>query len=116
MHKRITFRHMDTTEAIERYANEQLAKIEHFLENEPTPIYINLTFEPSKVREHHRIELQIKSPHYDLFTHYEHEGANFYEALDHVVDTMYHKLHEEKRKLDDDKKMVGRHEEFKKQR
>ena len=116
MHKRIMFRHMDSCEAITRYANEQLAKVEHFLENEQRPIYIDLTFEPSKVREHPRIELLVKSPHYDLVSHYEHEGVDFYDALDRVIDTMYHQLHERKRKLDDDKKMVGRHEEFKKQR
>lgn len=116
MHKRITFRHMDKSEGMEQHANEQLAKIEHFLENEQRPIYIDLTFEPSKVHEHHRIELRIKSPHYDLVSRYEHEGVDFYDVLDRVIDVMYQQLHEHKRKLDDEKKTVGRHDEFKKQR
>ncbi len=116
MHKRITFRHMDTSEAMEQHAHQQLAKIEHFLEHEQRPIYIDLIFEPSKVHEHHRIELRVKSPHYDLVTHSEKEGVDFYEALDHVIDVMYRQLHEHKRKLEDDKKQVGRHDEFKKQR
>lgn len=116
MHKRITFRHMDKSEGMEQHANEQLVKIEHFLEDEQRPIYIDLTFEPSKVHEHHRIELRVKSPHYDLVSHYEHEGVDFYDVLDRVIDVMYRQLHEHKRKLDDDKKQIGRHEEFKKQR
>lgn len=116
MHKRITFRHMDKSEAMEQHSNDQLVKIEHFLEGEQRPIYIDLTLEPSKVHEHHRIELRVKSPHYDLVSHYEKEGVDFYEALDHVIDVMYHQLQEHKRRLDDDKKQVGRHEEFKKQR
>ncbi|QQR62651.1 hypothetical protein IPH67_04520 [bacterium] len=51
MNKRIVFRHMDHSPAIEELANKHLQKIEHFLENEPTPIYIDLVMEPSKTRE-----------------------------------------------------------------
>lgn len=116
MHKRITFRHMDKSEAMEQHALEQLTKVEHFLEHEQRPIYIDLVFEPSKTREHHRIELRVKSPHYDLISHYEHNGVDFYEALDHVIDVMYRELHEHKRKLEDEKKSLGRHPEFKKER
>lgn len=116
MHKRITFRHMDKSEGLEQYANDQLAKIEHFLEGEQRPIYIDLILEPSKLNEHHRVELRVKSPHYDLVSNYEHEGADFYDVLDRVIDVMYRELHEHKRKLDDEKKQIGRHEEFKKQR
>jgi len=114
MHKRITFRHMDHSDVMENYANEQLAKLEDFLQNEPTPIYINLVLEPSKVHAHHLIELRVKSPNYDLVSNY--EGPDFYDVLDHVIDVMYNELHEEKKKHLDERKTVGRHEEFKKQR
>lgn len=114
MHKRITFRHVPTSKAIEQYANEQLAKVESFLQHEQSPIYIDLTFEPSKTHEHHRIELRVKSPHYDLVSHYEHKGEDFYDTLDRVIDVMYRELHEHKRKLNDEKRQDG--QEFKKQR
>lgn len=114
MHKRITFSRMDHSDVIEQYANEQLAKIERFLENERTPVYIDLVLEPSKVREHNRVELRVKSPSYDLISNY--EGPKFYDILDRVIDVMYHNLHEAKKKEDDKKKQCGRHEEFKKQR
>ena len=116
MHKRITFRGMDHSKVTEQYANQQLKKIESFLENERSPVYIDIIFEPSKLREHSRVELRVKSPNYDLISNYEFQGQEFYDVLDRVIDIMYHELHEAKKKLLDDRKMVGRHDEFKKQR
>ncbi len=102
MHKRITFRNMDHVPSIENYANNRLHKVEHFLEREPTPVYIDLVLEPSKVHEHHRVELRVKSPRYELVSNY--EGPEFYKVLDHVVDTMMTELTEEKRKVVDERK------------
>lgn len=116
MHKRITFRGMDHSVAIEQYAEKQLAKIMDFLANEPTPIYVDLVLEPSKAREHHDIELRVKSPHYDLISSYEHTGTDFYDALDRVIDVMYRKLLDEKKKHVDKRKITGRHDDFKGQR
>jgi ribosome-associated translation inhibitor RaiA len=108
---------MESSSVLEEYANEQLAKIENFLQNERTPIYIDLVFEPSTVREHHRVELRVKSPNYDLISSYEHQGDGFYDTVDRVIDIMYRELHEKKQLLKRDKvKTVGRHDDFKKQR
>jgi ribosomal subunit interface protein len=92
---------MDHVAAIENYANDKLAKIEEFLSHEPTPIYIDLILEPSKVHEHHRVELRIKSPHYDMISNY--EGPEFYKVLDRVIDVMLEDLHREKRKQIDER-------------
>jgi len=116
MHKRITFRNMEHSEVMEDYANQQLKKIEEFLSNEPTPVYIDLVLEPSKVHEHHRVELRVKSPNYERISNYEHEGMDFYDVLDRVIDVMYRGLHEDKKRLNDKKKTAGRHDEFKKER
>jgi ribosomal subunit interface protein len=114
MIKRIMFRHMDHSDVMQEYANGQLAKIEEFLSHGRDPIYVDLVLEPSKVHAHHRIELRIKTPKYEKFCDY--EGPKFYDVLDHVIDTMYRMLLEEKRKQEDHVKDLGRHEEFKKQR
>ncbi len=114
MNKRITFRDMPHSEVMEQYADEQLEKIVDFLHSERSPIYIDLVLAPSKVREHHLIELRVKSPNYELYSTY--EGAHFYDVLDRVIDTMYRELRQKKDRIVEDKKMVGRHEEFKKQR
>lgn len=114
MNKKFTFRDIAHSKVMQDYAEEQLAKIEDFLKNERSPITIDVIFQPSKVHAHHRIDLLIKSPHYDLMTY--DEGPDFYGVLDSVFDTAYRRLHEEKDRHLEDKKMVGRHEEFKKQR
>lgn len=107
---------MDHSDVMEQYANQQLQKIEEFLSNERSPVYIDLVLEPSKIHAHHRVELRVKSPNYDRVSNYEYEGTDFYDVIDRVIDTMYNELHEDKKKLHDKLKSVGRHEDFKKQR
>lgn len=105
---------MQTSTVAETYSNKQLARIEDFLKNERSPITIDLIFTPGKTHAHHQVKLLVKSPYYDLVTH--HEGPDFYDVVDRVIDTMYRQLLEEKDKQMDERKMVGRHDEFKKQR
>jgi ribosomal subunit interface protein len=116
MNKRIAFRNMDHSGPMEQHANDQLAKIEKFLESERSPVLINLTLTASHVHEHPTVELTVKTPNYDRVVKYEHEGMDCYQVLDHVIDTMYRLLHEDKRRHVDELKEVGRHDEFKKQR
>lgn len=114
MNKKIVFRHMDHSNAMEDYANQQLEKIEVLLTKERTPMYIDLVLEPSKVHAHHRIELRVKTPNFEKISNF--EGPDFYKVLDRVIDIMYRQLCEEKRKEVDERKQRGRHDEFKKQR
>lgn len=114
MHKRITFRGMEHSQPMEDHANDMLARIEHILEEDRSPRYIDLVLQPSKVHAHHHVELRVKSPSYDRVVDY--EGSDFYAVLDHVLDTMYRMLLEDKDRHIEDRKMLGRHEEFKKQR
>lgn len=116
MNKKITFRDTQHSQVMEDYANQQLQKIVDFLAHERSPVHIDLIFEPSKLRQHSRVELLVKSPNYDLISHYEYEGTKFYDVLDRVIDTMYRELHEAKRRLVDDRKVEKRAEEFLKKR
>lgn len=104
MSKRVVFRHMDHSQVLEEYANQKMAKIDTFLEHEKTPITINLIFEPSKAREHHKIELRITSPDYHVIAMREHQGEKFYEELDHVIDIAYRELLKQKEKRITDRK------------
>ena len=82
INKKINFRHMDSDPAIEAYINKHLAKIEHFLQNEQTPVDIDFTIVPSKTREHHKVEIRVYAPpHYDLIAEIEKDGVDFYEAI-----------------------------------
>jgi ribosomal subunit interface protein len=116
MNKRIVFRNMDHSDVMESYAHQQLKKIEEFIEHFNTPHVIDLYLEPSHVHEHHRVALHVRFGSHNLESSYEHEGQSFYDTLDRVIDVVYKRLHEEKRKIDDDKKRAGRHDDFKKER
>jgi len=102
MHKRITFKGMDHSPVIEEYCNGQLAKVEEFIKNERSPLYVDLVLEAERTHHHHHVELRIKTPNYDLVSNY--EGPDMYDVIDRVIDTMYHELLEAKRKLVDDGK------------
>lgn len=95
MHKRITFRGMDHSDLIEEFSVAQLEKVMHFLENEPSPVYVDLVLESGRPHAHYKVELRVKTPHYDLISNY--EAQDMYEVIERVVDTMYRRLHEKKR-------------------
>jgi ribosomal subunit interface protein len=95
---------MEHSDSIEQYVNKQLEKIEQFLENEPTPIFIDFVLEPSKSRAHPRVELLIKTPHYDRIVHEEQDGTDMYEVIDTIVERMYRLLHEDKQKVIDERR------------
>lgn len=99
MKKQFTFRGMDHSKPLEDHANQQLAKIEHFLEHERTPISMHLVLDASMTHRDNAVELSIKSPNYDLFI--EQKGPDLYKVLDEVIDVMYRKLHEKKKELQD---------------
>lgn len=101
MDKHIVFKNMEHSDVMREIIEQQMHKIEEFLTHEAQPVRIDLFCEPSKVHEHHRVDLHIKSPHYNLNVSYEKEGMDFYQVLDHVIDVMYRNLLEEKRKQTD---------------
>lgn len=103
MHKRITFRGMDHSEAIENYIDEALHKIITFLENERDPRAIDIVLAAGKIHAHNLVEFRLKTAHYDLFA--SHEGPKMYQEIDHVIDTMYHEILKAKeRRIDQEKK------------
>ncbi len=114
MIKRVVFQGVEHSAGIENYANEQLEKVAEFLSHERSPVHLDLILKPSKVHSHHFVELRVKSPNYDLISSF--EGPDFYDTVDRVIDVMYHQIHEKKDRHNEEKKTIGRHEEFKKQR
>lgn len=102
MHKRVTFRGMEHSKVIEDHVYRYLAKIEHFLQNEPEPIYLEVTLDAQRTHHHHMAECILKTPHYDLFT--KAEGHDMYVVISQVLDTMERDLAEKKRQLIDERK------------
>ncbi len=114
MNIQITFQNCDSSPAMEKHINEQLAKIVHFLEHERSPIYIEFFIKPSSVHAHHSVDFVLKSPNYALDV--QKEGPEIYQVVDEAIDAMYAQLRKKKDKRVEDRKMIGRHDEFKKQR
>jgi ribosomal subunit interface protein len=102
METKITFRNMDSSEALRAHINKQMQKVITFLENERLPLFIDMVLEPSKRRAHNRAEVRVKTPHYDLISNY--EGQDLYDVIDRVIDVMYHEILEAKRKRVDGRK------------
>jgi len=102
MHKRITCRGMDHSDALENYVNDQLAKVISFLENEREPIYLDVVLESGTPHAHPQVEVRLKSPNYDLISNY--EGNDMYDTIDRVIDVMYQQLQEKKEERVDKKK------------
>lgn len=102
MHKRITFRGMDSSAAIEKYVDQQLDKVVKFLSNEKSPVSIDIVLDNNKVHAHNRVEVRIKSPNYDLVSHY--EDPKMYDAIDKAIDRIYTELRRHKEKLIDKRK------------
>lgn len=102
MNVQITFKNTESSQIMEEHARKQMEKIFHLLKREPTPIFIELICEPSKVHAHNRVEFVIKSPHYSLHVHK--EGPHIYQIVDEAIDVMYEQLRKEKQKHVDERK------------
>ena len=103
MQKRLVFRGMESSPVLEEFANKHLEKVEKLLENERTPIIIDLVMEASTVHAHHKVELRVKTPNYDLVAH--HEGPEMYQEIDRVTDKMVAEIRRAKeRRVDEEKK------------
>lgn len=116
MHKRIMFKNMDHSDAMQEYVLKKLEKVEKFLKRESDPIYIDVILEQSSKQAHPRVEIRVKTPHFEEIANHEHEGVEIYEAIDKAIDVMYRLLRQHKEKEVSLRKARGRHDDFKKQR
>lgn len=91
-----TFRGMDSSAAIENFVQSKLPKIERLLESEPEPISLQVTCEANNTRSLYKVELRLKSMHYDLIAH--HEGHELYAEIERVADILAHELQKAKEK------------------
>lgn len=97
MQTKITFRSMDHSDAVERYARKKIEKIHKFFKKEnPDSVFLSMTLEAH--REHHYFiaEFKVKSPQYDLIA--KKEGGEMYPMIDLVVSTMEKEIRHAKEK------------------
>lgn len=101
MQIKITFQGMDHSEAIENYATEKLAKVSEMLADSEwkKPMHMEIWLKANKQHAHHKAELHLKTPQFDLNTHY--EEPDMYKSIDNVTDKMVRLLKKEKSKIKD---------------
>lgn len=99
MQKKIIFHGQERTPVIDTYINDQLAKIERFLENERSPKMIEMAVEFHKLHQHNKVTGRVKSPSYDCFA--EHEGPDLHIEINEVIDRLYTQLRAAKEKMVD---------------
>ena len=102
MNIKVTFRGMDSSPVIKEYVDNHIEKVTRFLKRETTPIVIEIILEAARTHHHHRTEIILKSPHYDLVSH--HECPEMYMSIDHAIDKMVHEVARAKEKRIDFRK------------
>lgn len=102
MQKYVAFRNMEHSAVLEEFAYKHLEKVEKVLENEPTPVKIDLVITAASTHPHHNVEIRVKTPHYDLIT--QHEGPELYQEIDKVTDKMVQEIRKAKEKRIDELK------------
>lgn len=108
MKKQITFRGMEHSGGLENHALAKLAKIEQFLEaSENTPITLHMVITEGFTHAHHKVELEVHTPHYNLTAHEEHKDA--YQAVTDVVHKMFDELTRAKEKMIDGRQTGNPH-------
>ncbi|MFH1644152.1 MAG: HPF/RaiA family ribosome-associated protein [bacterium] len=106
MNRKITFQNMDHSIPIEQHVNARLDKISELLKNVDniTPYFQEIFLKANKQHPHHRAELNVKTPLFDLHTH--DENPKMYVAIDNAIDKMIGLIKKEKAKIRDKNKKV----------
>ncbi|MFA6065872.1 MAG: HPF/RaiA family ribosome-associated protein [Candidatus Babeliaceae bacterium] len=100
MNKRIVFRGMEHSGALEKYVDDNFKKIETFLEEHPrTPITYDIVFESHPTHATKKCEVRITSPEFHVIV--SKEGQDMYKVAHDALDSAYAQLLKEKAKVSD---------------
>jgi len=101
MNANMTFRGMDSSEAMEQYAAKYLTKLKKYLgKEEPDSVFVSVVFE-GKLNHHMYVcEVRIKTPHFDVQV--KKEGADMYPLIDETMKIVEQELQNKKQRNVDD--------------
>jgi len=97
MHKRITFRSMAHSDAIENYIHKKIVKIEKYFKREPQPIYIDIILEPHREKHFFKVEFKVNSYHYHVVV--KTEGMDMYMMIDDAITRIIKEITRKKERL-----------------
>ena len=93
---------MDSSPVIEEYVKRHMEKVTKFLKKEPSPIDLEVVLDASFKHHHHRAEIILKSPNYDLVSHY--ECPEMYPSIEKAIEKMAQEISKAKGKRIDFRK------------
>lgn len=93
----ILFRGMEHSDAVEKYTNKELRKINKHLHQDFEPVYFDLVLESNKNKTHYEVELRLRGQDLSLTAFV--EGKDLYREIDHVVKVMIKELKKYKEKI-----------------
>ena len=102
MSLKITFRGMEHSPVIEEFVRSHIEKVTRILKREPSPVVVEFILEAARTHHHHRAEVILSTPHYNLVAH--HECPDMYLAIEHAIDKMFKELSKAKEKRIDFRK------------
>ena len=88
----ITFRQMDTTEAVKAYANEKVARLQKFLRR---PMKCQVTLSCKDNGRSHCAEVDVHSGDHHFHAH--EQSEDMYATVDKVIDKLERQIHHRQR-------------------
>ena len=89
MHIAITFRHLESTEAIKDYAHDKVGRVQKFLRK---PMKATVTLSVEKGQQIAEVSVNAGSEHYTA----KESSENMYASIDRVVDKVLHQVEHSK--------------------
>jgi putative sigma-54 modulation protein len=87
----ITFRHIEPSEPVKRYANEKIAKLQKFLRQ---PMQANVTLDMERIEHVVEVRISSGSEHY----HGKEQSEDMYASIDMVLDKLERQIRSGKEK------------------
>jgi ribosomal subunit interface protein len=97
MHKRIIFRSMAYSDAIEKYIYKKIEKIYKFFKREPLPVNIDIMLEPHREKDYFKVEFKINSVRYHIAV--QAKGLDMYAVIDEALNRIVKEITKKKEKM-----------------
>lgn len=98
---------MEHSDAIQNYVNERLERVEKLLKKEHDPINLDIILEAGRTHHHHRVEILLHTPNFNLAAH--DEGPELYPVVHKAIDRLFAEVTKAKEKKVDARKKGDQH-------
>jgi len=100
MHKKITFRAMDHSDAIEQHVLHKAEKLDKFFKREPLPITIEIILDAHYEHHFFNAEIIVNSKNYHLVVCT--QGSDMYAMIDEAIHKMIRSIAHKKEEMSHD--------------